>query len=270
MTAMRSLGIIGGNGWLGRAIGHALLRAGVVEASALTLSCRSGVSESFAGWPQVYWTADNRELVERSDVVILSVRPQQFPAVVVDLRGKLVVSLMAGVAMETLLARTGAERMVRAMPNAAAEIGRSYTPWFGSSAVTADDKAFVQAVFESCGQADEVSSEGYLDYLTALSGSGPAFPALLADAMVGHALAHGLPEAIARRAVRGVVCDAAQLLAEPEIPFGQTVRAFMEYRGTTEAGLSAMQDAGFVGAVHAGLSAANAKAAAMASTQESS
>lgn len=267
MTHSRKVGIIGGNGWLGRAIGHAMLDAGLVEAASLTLSCRSGISDTFGDRPQVFWTADNRQLVQRSEAVIVSVRPEHFPAVGIDARGRLVISLMAGVSMETLAAHTRAERIVRAMPNAAADIGRSYTPWCCSGAVTPDDKAFVQALFESCGTTDEVETEAAIDYLTALSGSGPAFPALLADAMLGHALAHGLPERIARRAVNGVVCDASRLLDNTRVSPGEMVRTFMEYRGTTAAGLGAMQDAGFAEAVHAGLSAAAAKAVAMAGTQ---
>jgi pyrroline-5-carboxylate reductase len=267
MTSPRTIGIIGGNGWLGRAIGHAMLEAGLVEAPALTLSCRAGTSDTFADWPQVFWTADNRELVRRSDVVIVSVRPEQFSAVEIDAREKPVISLMAGVSMETLRARTGSKRVVRAMPNAAAEIKRSYTPWFCSDAVSKEDSAFVQALFETCGKADEVGSEAEIDYLTALSGSGPAFPALLADALLSHALARGLPGPVARRAVAGVVCDASQLIAGPQASPDEIVRAFMDYRGTTDAGLRAMQGAGFADAVHAGLSAAVAKAAAMATAQ---
>lgn len=268
MTRQHRVGIIGGNGWLGRAIGHAMLETGLIEASALTLSCRAGASDTFADWPQVVWTADNRELVRRSDVVVVSVRPEQFPAIEIDADEKLVLSLMAGVSMQTLRARTGSKRVVRAMPNAAAEIRRSYTPWFCSEAVSAEERAFIQALFETCGKADEVGSEADIDYLTALSGSGSAFPALLADALLGHALAHGLSGPVARRAVAGVVCDASQLIAGPQAAPGEIVRAFMEYRGTTDAGLRAMQEAGFTEAVHAGLSAAMAKAAAMANARD--
>lgn len=264
MTGARSVGIIGGNGWLGHSIGHALLASGLVEASSLTLSCRSGRSEAFADWPQVSWTADNQDLVRRSDIVIVSVRPQQFPAIAIDAREKLVISVMAGVSMQTLQAATSSDRVVRAMPNAAAEIGRSYTPWFASNAVSALDRFFVQALFESCGKADQVPSEADIDYLSALSGTGPAYPALLADALLSHALAHGLPEAVARRAVEGIVCDASRMVAG--IAPAELVRTFMEYRGTTDAGLQAMKGAGFVEAVHAGLSAAAAKATEMGRT----
>lgn len=264
MKQPRTIGIIGGNGWLGRLIGHAMLEAGLVEASSLTLSCRSGTSDTFAAWPQVFWTADNQELVRRSQVVIISVRPEQFPAVAIEARDKLVISLMAGVSMQGLRAKTETDRVVRAMPNAAAEIKRSYTPWFCSDEVSSDERAFVQHLFESCGRADPVTSEADIDYLTALSGSGPAFPALLADALLQHALSQGLLEPVARRAVEGVICDASQLIARPGTSPDEIVQTFMDYRGTTAAGIQAMKDSGLTAAVHAGLEAAMAKALALA------
>ena len=88
----------------------------------LTISSRSGPGTAFRDWPGVQWTSDDRELAARSEVAILSVRPQNFRS--------LVISVMAGVSSQTLARRSRSERIVRAMPNAAVEIGRSYTPWF--------------------------------------------------------------------------------------------------------------------------------------------
>lgn len=257
MTKPR-IGIIGGTGWLGRAIARSMLDAGFVAASQLVVSSRTPAA-GLAGWPDVTCLADNRELAARSDVVILSVRPAQFSAVNIDAAGRLVVSVMAGVSVATLAAQTGASRIVRAMPNAAAGIGKSYTPWFAAENASAADKIFMRQLFETCGTTDEVFRETDIDYLTGLTGSGPAFPALLAQAMLDHALARGLPRDIAVRAVTGVVAGASQLLADssPE----ETVQAFLDYRGTTAAGLQGMIDRGFVEAVAAGLDKAEAAAA---------
>jgi pyrroline-5-carboxylate reductase len=85
---------------------------------------------------------------------------------------------------------------------------------------------------------------------------------LLAQAMIEHAVAQGLPADFARRAVAGVVIDAAQLLSGREP--GEIVEELVAYRGTTTAAIDAMVEAGFVRAVHAGLAAAAGKSAAMA------
>ena len=263
MTAPRTLGIIGGSGWLGRSIGNAALSARLIVPGSLFLSNRSGPA-GFVAWPDVWWTHDNQAVVERSDVVILSVRPEQFPAVEIDAHAKLVISVMAAVSTQTLRKRTGSTRIVRAMPNAAAEIGCSYTPWHASEDVSAAEKRFVRALFETCGTEDELPAEEDIDYLTGLTGSGPAFPALLAKAMLSHALSKGLPHAIARRAVQGVVAGASQLVTSSGASPDELIQTFLGYRGTTAAGLQAMIANGFDAAVHAGLDAAETAVAKMA------
>lgn len=263
MFSELTVGIIGGGGWLGRSIGAAMLEKGVLASAGLILSSRSGRVEGFDAWPEVRLTTDNRQLARQVEVIVLSVRPEQFAAVEIEAADKLVISFMAGVSLATLVVRTGSRRVIRAMPNAAAEIGQCYTPWFASEQVTAADKAFTQAMFESCGAADEVFAEADLDYLTGLVGSGAAYPALLAEAMLAHALARGLPRQVAENAVRGVVVGASQLLGRDGMPPADMLQAMLDYRGTTAAGLQAMIEAGFKQAVDAGLEAAEAAAQRM-------
>lgn len=257
------VGIIGGGGWLGRSIASHALAAGVITERSLILSSRSPRTGGLGSWSAVEWTSDNADLARRSDVIVLSVRPQQFPDLAIDAAESLVVSVMAGVSMGMLQSRLGTARVVRAMPNAAAEIGRSYTPWLAGADVTEQDRAFVRALFTSCGETDEVTTEDQIDYLTGLSGSGPAFPALLAAAMLAHAGARGLPPEIARRAVLGVICDASRLLATGDATPEQIVQTFLDYEGTTAAAIRAMTGNSFNEAVDAGLGAATAAAVSM-------
>lgn len=263
MFSELTVGIVGGGGWLGRSIGAAMLAKGVLPPAGLILSSRSGRIAGFDAWPEVRLTTDNRQLTQWADVIVLSVRPEQFAAVAIDAPDKLVISFMAGVSLATLIEGTGSRRVIRAMPNAAAEIGQCYTPWFAAPEVTAGDKAFTQRLFEACGAADEVFSEADLDYLTGLVGSGAAYPALLAEALLAHALARGLPRPVAERAVRGVIVGASQLLGHNGMPPADMVQAMLDYRGTTAAGLQAMIDAGFKHAIDAGLDAAEAAAQRM-------
>ncbi len=259
-----TIGIVGGGGWLGGAIAERGLAAGVLSEADLIVSGRSPKGDRFARRPAVAWTSYNAELARRSEIVIPSVRPQQFGDLGLDLEGKLVVSVMAGVSMATLERSTGADRIVRTMPNAAAEIGRSYTPWLASAKTTAADRGFVTRLLASCGDEDEVESEDALDFLTGLSGTGPAYPALMAKAMIECATRAGIPELVAIKAVRGVICGAAPLMDGDAFDPAATVGTFTDYRGVTAAGLAAMTDAGLTAAVGAGLEAAAAAAAAMA------
>jgi pyrroline-5-carboxylate reductase len=254
------LGIIGGNGWIGGAIARAVVGAQLLPARDLTLSCRSAPPD----WlPEATWTHDNQALADRSDVVILSVRPQAWSGIAVTAPGKLVVSVMAGVTIAGIAARLGSDRVVRALPNAAAEVGRSYTPWTATAEVTGADRATVRRLLGSFGTGDEVATEAEIDYMTGLSGTGPAYPALLAVALMRDAVAHGLPPEVARRAVTAVFVGTGRLLEKNGENPEDTVAAFVDYRGVTAAGIVAMREAGFDAAVSAGLAAALEKSLAL-------
>lgn len=254
------LGIIGGGGWLGGAISRAVVANGVVAPADLTLSYRSAPPEGFEG---AHLTRDARELADRSEVIILSVRPEDWPAVDFAAPGKLVVSVMVGIGMAAMIARHGTARIVRALPNAAAQVGASYTPFHAAPAATQGDRERVRSIFACCGMVDEFTSEEQIDYLACLTGTGPAYPALLAAAMERDAIARGFDPAVAQRAVLGVLIGTGRMLEADPQPPEAIVKAFMAYRGLTGAGLCAMRKAGFDQAVAAGLAAALSKGMAM-------
>jgi pyrroline-5-carboxylate reductase len=242
MTKEARIGIVGGNGWLGSAIAQSILKAGMFRPENVVLSYRRQQPRRIEG---VFWTRNNQELADRSDVIIVSVRPEDWPALVMDAGGKLVISVMAGIRLEQLASRLNTRRIIRALPNAAAAVGKSYTPWIASPDVDDHDRAVTRRIFEACGTTDEVTGEAEIDYLTGLSGSGPAFPALLATAMMKDAIARGLHPDIARRAVAGVLIGAGRLLEDHDQSPFDTVEAFVSYRGTTAAAIHAMREAGF-------------------------
>lgn len=262
MTIEARIGIVGGNGWLGNAIASAAVADGAIDGGNIIVSGRSTRS-GLLDVPGAAFTHDNAELAAGSDVIVLSVRPDQFGAVRIDAKGKLVISVMAGVTVAQIAAQTGATSVVRAIPNAAAAIGRSFTPWFASPAVTEAEKGIVQALFSACGEAAEVPLESHIDYCVGMTGSGAAFPALLAEALVAHARSQGLPAEFALRAAKGVVAGASQLLADEATDTAEIVREMIDYRGTTAAALQTMLDMDFNGVVGAGLAAALRKAEAM-------
>ncbi|MQB41803.1 pyrroline-5-carboxylate reductase dimerization domain-containing protein [Rhizobium sp. ICMP 5592] len=260
MDSSLRIGIIGGGGWLGGAIAGALLDAGLIEPHRLSLSFRKEQPQRFAN---AFWTTDNQALADRSDVVIFSVRPADWSNLAVDARGKLVISVMAGIRLGAISDRHNTGRVIRSLPNAGAEVGKSYTPWIASNDVKDGDRAIVRTIFDACGSQDEVTSETDIDYLTGLSGSGPAFPALLASAMMRDAIAYGLSEEIARRAVTTVLAGAGRLIEHREDCPDDIVRAFLDYRGTTAAAIEGMRAAGFDASVANGLSAAFKKSVSM-------
>ena len=247
------IGIVGGGGWLGGVIIDALLAARLVTAEQIGISYRSAEP---GGSPAAFKTKDSQSLAEWADVVIVSVRPQDWPALKVAVKGKLAISIMAAISLEQLTAGLGTDRVVRALPNVAAQVGRSYTPWVASSGVTAEDRALVTRILEVCGTADEVATDAQIDYLTGLTGSGPAFLALLAEALGRDAAAHGIPAEIARRATRELMIGAGRLLETGSETTEKIVDDFVAYRGVIAAAIDAMRAAGFDTAVQSGMAAA--------------
>lgn len=251
------IGIIGGNGWMGRSLGVALLERHVVPADRLVVTSRSGSSEAYRDWPDVRCVRDNRELAALADIIVLSVRPEDLPDVDIEAQDKLVISLLAMASSQEVSRQVGSRRVVRAMPNAAAEIRRAYFPWYASEQVSEADKRLVQALLESCGTARELPTEGDLDYLTALSGAGPAYPALLAQAMQEHARQNGIPDDIALEAVMQTLVGGSLLLEQLGTDPGDMVERLIAYDGTTAKGLRTMIDGGIHQTIHRGLAAAH-------------
>ncbi|MFJ3483108.1 pyrroline-5-carboxylate reductase family protein [Pseudomonas sp. NPDC090202] len=249
--ASETVGIIGGTGWLGSGLARAMIDSGFVVPEHLLLSNRSG-SHPLAE-QGVRLLADNQQLVEASDTVIIAVRPEQFADVQIQAAGKRVISLMAGVTARTLSQRTGATQVVRAMANAAVDIRQSFTPWYVAGELDAADRHYVQRLLACVGTAREVPNEDCIDYLSALSGTGPAFAALLMTALSDQAIAAGIPADIAREAAKGVVVDASQLLRDHDPR--QMIDSLVAYRGVTAAALQSMIDSGFEQAVGKALEA---------------
>ncbi|OLO09902.1 hypothetical protein BTW10_17545 [Chromohalobacter japonicus] len=250
------VGLIGGQGWVGRALGLALLEKGLLAPEQLVVSSRSGQRGAYADCPGVRCVTDNHELVQMADVIVLSVRPEDLGSIDVEVGGKLVISLLAMASLDAISRQLGSHRIVRAMPNAAAEIQRAYFPWYAASAVTQADRQIVQSLLESCGVARELPSEQAIDYLTALSGAGPAYPALLAQSMLTHARQMGIDNDIAQQAVMQTLVGGSLLLEKAAAEPGDMVKRLVAYNGTTAEGLRTMIEGGFEQVVHKGLSAA--------------
>ena len=253
MSKIRSIGVIGAGGWLGGAIVRCLVSAGVTVPQDLTLSYRSQKPDV---WPDATWTKDNRVLIERSDAVLVSVRPADFKSIDATAEGKLVVSVMAGVSLDELAGRMKTDRVIRSLPNAAAEVESSYTPWIASGGCDDNDRAFASTVFSACGVQDEIADENQLDYFAALTGTGPAYPALLAETLMKDAIANGVHPDVAQRAVTALMIGSAKLMERDQRSPSDIVKDFVDYAGMTAAAIVAMRDAPLSAVVHQGIQAA--------------
>lgn len=201
---------------------------------------------------------------------LLAVKPQHFEALAselpaVSLQGggsRLAISLMAGWSSESISHMLGGARVVRTMPNLPAQIGRGVTAIAASPTASTDDMALVERLFGGVGRTVRVR-EDQLDAVTAVSGSGPAYLFLLAEAQVAAAEAMGFDSQAARALVAGTIEGAAAILAaSAESP--AALRAQVTSKGgTTEAALAVFERDGFKPMVQRALEAARDRGAAL-------
>lgn len=158
---------------------------------------------------------DNSEAIKGKEIVVLSVKPQAFPAVADGLRGKLkddqlVLSIMAGVKMDSLKLGLAHPLLVRVMPNTPAQIGEGISVWTASSAVRQSQKESVRIVLSALGKELFVEEEKYIDMATAVSGSGPAYVFVFIEALTDAAVHIGLPRPLAAELVLQTVIGSAR------------------------------------------------------------
>lgn len=134
-------------------------------------------------------TTNNLEAVTNADIVVLSIKPQIIQEVMDELRGSipkgaLVLSIVAGVPLESLMHGLEHTAIVRSMPNTPAQVGEGITVWTATDEVTAKQRERARMILNSFGKEVYVDHEDYLDMATALSGTGPAYVFLMMEAMV--------------------------------------------------------------------------------------
>jgi len=250
------IGIVGGTGMLGRTIAKAVLDRALVPPDHFWISNRTGAVGGFSDFPGLKVTTDNQQLAAACDVIILSVPPAHKNQIAIHAPNKLIISVMAGVSVETLMRLTGSSRVIRAMCSPAAEIGLAYSPWFPSPAITQQDQQRTNAIFGACGATDKVARETDIEVFTALTGPVPGFVALFAEAMIDYATSRGIAPDIADRAIRQLFVASGKRLAAGHLTAAEHVNQMIDYAGTTAAGLEAMKRLSIDQTIFEGLDAA--------------
>jgi len=258
MTA-RKVGFIGG-GFMGEAVIRGLLTGGLCAAGDITVSDPSKErADHLAKTYGVRTVGDNRAAARGLDILVLAVKPQVMPEALEEIgdevSGKtLVISVAAGVKTGTIEARLSG-RVVRSMPNMAAQVGQSATAVCAGADATREDMELAVEFFGSMGKVIEVD-EDMMDAVTGVSGSGPAYVYLLMEAVIEAGVKAGLSEEQSKelflQTVKGAAVMAQETGENPETlrkrimsPNGTTVAAIevLESRGVRDAFVDAVASA---------------------------
>jgi pyrroline-5-carboxylate reductase len=189
-------------------------------------------------------------LIPTHAAVVLAVKPQDAAAVIPRIarfvgNDAVVVSIMAGPTLAFLAKHLPkATAIVRAMPNLPASIGRGITVAVPNARVRAPARALADQLLSATGPVEWVKNEKWMDAVTAVSGSGPAYVFLLAECLGRAGTAAGLPKALAARLARETVAGAGELLHRSDLDAGKLRENVTSRGGTTAAALDVLMGKG--------------------------
>jgi pyrroline-5-carboxylate reductase len=190
------LGFIGG-GLMGEAILAGALQKKVAQPADVAVSEIVAARREHLASTYGVQVDESPDKAMGAEIVILAVKPQEFPKASASLSGRLnshqtVMSIMAGVRIDSIRKAMGHDAVARAIPNTAAQVGESMTVWTASAQVSEGARESIRSVLAVLGQELYVSDEKYVDMATAVSSSGPAYVFLVMEAMIDAAVHIGL------------------------------------------------------------------------------
>ena len=209
--------------------------------------------------------------VDDASTWVFAVKPQVMRSVCESLAGQaqaqrpLVISIAAGITGSQLDRWLGGGMaVVRTMPNTPALLGAGVTGLHASAHVDAAGRAFAETLLAAAGKTVWIEDEGLMDAVTALSGSGPAYVFLLAEAMIEAGIAEGLPADAARTLALQTILGAARMLTEDDAPDAAELRRRVTSpNGTTQAAIESFEASGFRSLVAAAIHAARERGRAL-------
>lgn len=213
-----------------------------IVASDVSIAAR----ESFTARSGARCVDSNVEVLAHSDIIVLAVKPQHFRHILGELKAQfgpqhLVVSIAAGVALETMTAILGqGQRLVRVMPNTPCLVGASASAFCLGGAASPEDGRLVSRLLEGVGIAFELP-EHLIDSVTGLSGSGPAFVCLVIEALADGGVKMGLGRDVALKLAAQTVLGTARMVLETGEHPAALKDAVASPGGTTIAGLHELE-----------------------------
>ena len=271
---MKKTGFIGA-GNMAEAMVKGLLGSGNFKKKDITLSdVDPGRLSYLSSQYGVTTTSDNTEAVKTSDVVIFSVKPQILPAVCGEIRNvattdKLYVSIAAGVKHSFIKKLVGRDiKLARVMPNAPSLVLEGASCVYFGEDFSVEEEDLILGILGSLGKAFRVDSEGVMDAVTALSGSGPAFVSIFIEALCDGAVKMGLSRKLATDLAAQTVLGTSKMIQESAKHPAEIKDMVASPGGTTATGIHSLERGGFRAAVISAVESAARRSAELSGEED--
>ena len=269
-----SIAFIGG-GNMARSLIGGLRRAGTPADALRVAEPVAALRDALARDFGVVAFARGEDAARAADTWLLAVKPQAMREVCTSLaslaqaRKPLVVSIAAGITSAQLDRWLGGgQAIVRCMPNTPALLGAGVTGLHANAAVGASQRELAAALLASAGGTVWIDDEARMDAVTAVSGSGPAYVFLLAEAMVDAGIAQGLAPEAARVLALQTILGAGRMLVEGDAGPGELRRRVTSPGGTTQAAVETLEAGGFRDLVARAIDAATQRGRALSAAND--
>jgi pyrroline-5-carboxylate reductase len=211
--------------------------------------CDKDVSKLFE-YNKTNTTTHFDKLLDKCEVLIIAVKPQSFDELVknagVEIKNKLIISIMAGITIDRIRQKTGSDKIVRAMPNLPVEIKKGMIGWTATEKVSAKEKELIKIIFDPLGEQIELENESRIDFITALSGSGPAYFFYLAELIAEKAKKMGFSEKEAMLIAEQTLIGSGCLVEKNKsLSVTEWKESVTSKGGTTEAALNHLKNSDF-------------------------
>ncbi len=254
MTNKETIGFVG-SGQMARALGRGFSRAGLIACEQLTVFDVSAeaVRQFLDELPGSRAAKSSSQLCRDCTLVILAVKPQHMTSVLAEIQSAtgaqtLVVSIAAGIGLAQIEAALPSARVMRVMPSTPCLVGAGAAGFAAGAKATDADAQLIEKLLSAVGVAIP-TPESQLDAVTGLSGSGPAYVFMAIDALSDGGVKAGLPRETAARLAAQTVLGAAKMVLETGEHPAVLKDRVASPGGTTIAGIHALENAGFRGAI---------------------
>ena len=244
------LGFIGTGNMAGAIMGgiikNQIFRPEEIIGADISPAGRERVKETYG----INVTGDNREAAEKSEVLILSVKPQYYADAIAEIKDcisedQLIITIAPGKTLAWLEEQFGkAVKIVRTMPNTPALVGEGMTAACTNQYVTEEEKAYALKILASFGKV-EIVPEHLIDAVVAVSGSSPAYIFMLIEAMADAAVAEGMPRQQAYTFASQAVLGSAKMVLETGKHPGELKDMVCSPAGTTIEAVQVLEETGF-------------------------
>ncbi|MEZ6089990.1 MAG: pyrroline-5-carboxylate reductase [Pirellulaceae bacterium] len=249
-----------GGGKMGRALVQGMIASGFTSASNISLSEPN--PQACDWWrrnlPEIRILDEKGPIADDAEVALIAVKPAIVATVLQRIKQEghqpLVVSIAAGITLQTMIDAVGYARVVRVMPNTPSLVGAGASAYCCGQEIDSSDAELVENMLTSVGIVQRVD-EKWMDAITGLSGSGPAFVCMVIEALADGGVLAGLSRDVAMQFATQTVMGTAKLVQQTGTHPAELKDAVASPGGTTIAGIAAAEQAGLrsalISAVHA-------------------